>query len=132
MRIVVFCPNLIGDTVMATPTFRAIRRGFPAARLTAGIKPQVAPTLDGTAGFDEVIRFDPRSRLREQRSWSVLRRLGRAHFDLAVLLPNSVRSAGMAWLAGIPHRLGYERQGRGVLLTDVLRHPRDASGDRLP
>ena len=61
MRIVVFCPNLIGDTVMATPTFRAIRRGFPGAELTAVIKPHVAPTLEGTTWFDEWIRFDPRS-----------------------------------------------------------------------
>ena len=30
MRIAVFCPNLIGDTVMATPTIRAIRQGFPS------------------------------------------------------------------------------------------------------
>ena len=29
MKIAVFCPSFIGDTVMATPTFRAIRRGFP-------------------------------------------------------------------------------------------------------
>jgi heptosyltransferase-2 len=132
MRIVVFCPNLIGDTVMATPTFRAIRRGFPAARLTGVIKPNVAPTLDGTPWFDEVIRFDPHSRMREHRSWSVLRRLRRGRFDVAVLLPNSLRSAGMACLAGIPRRLGYERHGRGLLLTDVLHHPRDASGHWLP
>ncbi len=31
MKIVVFCPNLIGDTVMATPAFRALRRQFPGA-----------------------------------------------------------------------------------------------------
>ena len=31
MTIVVFCPNLIGDTVMATPTLRALRLGFPDA-----------------------------------------------------------------------------------------------------
>src|SRR5205823_5940221 len=132
MRIVVFCPNLIGDTVMATPTFRAIRRGFPAARLTGAIKPNVAPTLDGSFWFDEVIPFDPHSRRGEQRSLAVLRRLRRERFDLAVVLPNSLRSAGMAWLAGIPRRLGYERHGRGLLLTDVLQHPRDASGHRLP
>ena len=30
MTIVVFCPNLIGDTVMATPTLRALRAGSRA------------------------------------------------------------------------------------------------------
>ena len=28
-RIAVFCPNLIGDTVMATPALRALRLGYP-------------------------------------------------------------------------------------------------------
>ncbi len=53
MKIAVFCPNLIGDTVMATPTFRALRQGFPGATLVGVIKPQVAPTLDGTPWFDD-------------------------------------------------------------------------------
>jgi heptosyltransferase-2 len=38
----------------------------------------------------------------------------------------------VARLAGIPRRLGYERHGRGILLTDVLHHPLDAQGRRLP
>ncbi len=132
MRIAVFCPNLIGDTVMATPTFRALRRGFPGAFVAAVIKPHVAPTLDGTAWFDEWIPWDPRSRTRDERSHAVLRTLRQRRFDLAVLLPNSFRSAGMAWFAGIPRRVGYDRYRRGILLTDVLHHPRDKAGHRLP
>ena len=132
MRIAVFCPNLIGDTVMATPTFRAIRRGFPGALVAAVIKPHVAPTLDGTTWFDEWIRFDPHSRIREERSRAVLQKLHKGCFDLAVILPNSFRSAGMAWLAGIPRRVGYDRYRRGILLTDVLEHRVDELGHRVP
>ncbi len=132
MRIAVFCPNLIGDTVMATPTFRAIRRGFPGARLTAVIKPHVAPTLGGCPWFDDWIYFDPRSRMQGVRSWSTLRRLRNDRFDLAILLPNSVRAAVMAWLAGIPRRIGFENQGRRLLLTEHLLQPRDEAGRRLP
>jgi heptosyltransferase-2 len=132
MKVAIFCPNLIGDTVMATPTFRAIRRGFPGATLTAVIRPPAAATLGGTSWFDEWILFDHRSRARGHRTPSVLRRLRRARFDLAILLPNSFRSALVARLAGIPRRLGYERLGRGILLTDVLHHPLDADRRRLP
>ena len=132
MKIVVLCPSFIGDTVMATPTFRAIRRGFSGAALTAVIKPQVAPTLDGTSWFDDWIHFDHRSRTRGHRTLAVLRRLRRERFDLAILLPNSFRSGLMSWLGGIPRRVGYERHGRGVLLTDVLHHPVDTDGRRLP
>jgi heptosyltransferase II len=132
MKIAVFCPNMIGDTVMATPTFRALQEGFPGASLTAVIRLHVAPTLEGTTWFDDWILLNHRSPSREHRTIPVLRRLRRERFDLAVLLPNSFRSALMARLAGIPRRLGYERHGRGVLLTDVLHHALDGEGRRLP
>jgi heptosyltransferase-2 len=132
MKIVVFCPNLIGDTVMATPALRALRRGFPDAVIAGVIKPRVAPTLDGTRFFDELYLHDPRSSQGEHRTTSVLHRLRRARFDLAVLMPNSIRSAWMAWLAGIPRRIGYARHGRGVILTDRLHAVRDSLGRRVP
>jgi heptosyltransferase-2 len=132
MKIAVFCPNLIGDTVMATPAFRALRLGLPDARLTAIIKPRVWPTLEGTSWFDELIHFDSASTDRGERMVPVVRRLRRARFDVAVLFPNSIRSAWIAWLADIPRRVGYVRHGRGLLLTDRLHYPRDAAGRRLP
>jgi heptosyltransferase-2 len=132
MKIAIFCPNWIGDTVMATPTFRALARGFPAANLTAVLKPQLVQTLEGTPWFHDWIRFNHGSATRDERTLAVLRRLRRERFDLAILLPNSFRSALMARLAGIPRRLGYERHGRGLLLTDVLAHPLDQEGRRLP
>jgi heptosyltransferase-2 len=132
MKIAVFCPNLIGDTVMATPAFRALRRGFPDASLSAVIKPRVAPTLEGTTWFDELIRLDSSSSQREERMLSVARRLRRSRFDVAVLFPNSVRSAWIAWIADIPRRVGFVRHGRGLLLTDRLHFSLDAAGRRVP
>ena len=55
----------------------------------------------------------------------MLRRLRAERADLAVLFPNSFRSALLAWLAGIRRRVGYARGGRGLLLTDRLTSPRD-------
>ena len=132
MTILVFCPNLVGDTVMATPAFRALRSGFPDARMVAVVKPKVAPTLDGAPWFDDRIGFDPRSRRPEERGRSVLRRLKVERTDLAVLFPNSFRSALMAWRAGAKRRVGYARGGRGFLLTDRLTPPRDPRGAYKP
>ena len=51
-------------------------------------------------------------------------RLGRllksAKFDLAILLPGSFKTALVCKLASIPRIVGYERDGRGMLLTDKL------------
>jgi heptosyltransferase-2 len=132
MKIVVFCPNLIGDAVMATPTLRALRRGFADAVIVGVIRPHVAPTLEGTKFFDDVYHLDHRSSQPEYRTAAVLRRLRRARFDVGIIMPNSIRSAWVAWLAGIPRRIGYARHGRGVMLTDRLHAPRDVSGRRIP
>lgn len=132
MKLVVFCPNLIGDTVMATPVLRALRSGYPEATLLGVIKPHVAPTLDGTAWLDGLIRFDPNARDPAHRTRAVRSRLRAERAEVAVLLPNSFRSALLAWSAGIPRRVGYARGGRGVFLTDRLTVPRDDAGRRLP
>jgi heptosyltransferase-2 len=132
MKIAVFCPNLIGDTVMATPTFRALRTRFPDARCTAIIRPHVAPVLEGTNWFDQTEFFHHRSKRREERTAAVIHRLRQMRNDIAILLPNSFRAAWVAWRAGIPRRIGYIRYGRGILLTDGLKPPRDPAGKLLP
>lgn len=132
MKVVVFCPNLIGDTVMATPCLRAIREALPAASMDAVIKPSVAPTLDGNPWLDRVIPFDPRSRRVEHRTAAVVQAIRAGDYDAAVLLPNSFRSALMAWRGRCRRRIGYARGGRGLLLTDRLKPPLDARGRYLP
>jgi len=130
--LLVFCPNLIGDTVMATPAFRSLRQGFPEARMVAVIKPKVAPTLAGAPWFNEMIGFDPKSSRPEERTPSVLRRLRDEKAEIAVLFPNSFRSAFLAWRAGAKRRVGYARGGRSWLLTDRLAPPRDHLGRFQP
>ncbi len=132
MNILVFCPNLVGDTVMATPAIRSLRAGFPDARIVAVIKPKIAATLDGSPWFDARIGFDPRSKLADERFARVLPRLRSERADLAVLFPNSFRSAFAAWLSGAKRRIGYSRGGRGLLLTDRLEPKRDDRGRFVP
>jgi heptosyltransferase-2 len=132
MKVVVFCPNMIGDTVMATPAFRALRRGLEGATIVGVIKPHVAPTVEGAPWFDGLILFDAKARNPGVRTWAVLRRLRAERADVAVLFPNTWRSAMLAMLAGIPRRIGYNRAGRGVLLTDRLDYPCGRHRRRLP
>jgi heptosyltransferase-2 len=132
MTFLVFCPNLVGDTVMATPALRALRRAYPDERIVGVIKPHVAPTLDGNPWLDALVRFDPRARDRGHRTLAAWSRLRAERADVAVLLPNSFRSALLAIAAGARRRVGYARGGRGVLLTDRLAVPRDADGRRKP
>jgi heptosyltransferase-2 len=131
-RIAVFCPNLIGDAVMATPALRALRAGFAGARIALVVKPHVAPVFDGAPWFDERILFAPRAREAAQRTVGALLRLRALAPDLAVVFPNSLRSAWMAVVSGARRRIGYSRGGRGLLLTDRLAPKRDAARRFVP
>lgn len=129
--IALFLPNWVGDVVMATPAIRAVRAHFPSARLLAVCRPYVAATLDGAPWLDDVILFD-KAGPRERREVGVIRRLRRERVDAAVLFPNSFRSAAVAALGRCRRRVGFDRYGRGLLLTDALKPNRDARGRRVP
>ncbi len=125
MNIGVFLPNWIGDTVMATPTLRALRRHYgPNARLIGVLRPYLADVLAGTRWLDEQILFDPRSRDSAQRSWPVARQLRARKLDMLVLLTNSLRTGLIGWASGSRERVGYARYGRGPTLTTRLYPPR--------
>jgi len=122
MRILVRIPNWIGDVVMATPAYRALRRGFPEAEITAlgpgGMLPMLAPA----GWFDRTIPVPKEKGLGShlRLGWS----LRAARYDIAVLLPNSFSTALQAFVAGIPRRVGYVQSGRAPLLTERLYAPK--------
>ncbi|WP_417386547.1 lipopolysaccharide heptosyltransferase II [Gimesia sp.] len=123
MKIAVFLPNWIGDAVMATPALRVIREEFSEAEIVSIQRPYVADVLDGLTLVDRSISWKSGEKLISQ--FRFLRQLRKERFDLAVLFPNSFRSASLAFLAGIHRRVGINRDHRSWLLTDVL-----TAGDR--
>lgn len=127
MKIAVFLPNWVGDVVMATPTLRALRDHLGNdGRLIGVLRPHAAGVLDGTTWLDEQLVYDPHSPDARERGWSLVRRLRREAVDLALLLPNSWRTALLALAGGAKERLGYDRGGRGCLLTQRLTPLRTA------
>jgi heptosyltransferase-2 len=120
--IVVRAPNWLGDAVMALPAVRALRQRCPDARLAVAARAGVADLYRREPCCDEV-RIYPAGRLARVR---VLR-----GFDAAFLLTNSFESALAARLAGISERIGYDRDGRGLLLTRRIEPPRPGKHESL-
>jgi heptosyltransferase-2 len=126
-RIIVVLPTWVGDAVMATPTLRAIRARFSQAHIAFLAEANIRPVIDSSGWMDEVICWPPRERgsRRRRGMFRLAAEIRRTRFDWAVLLPNSFRSALLVRLAGVPRRIGYDRDGRGLFLTDRLYVRRD-------
>ncbi len=131
MNLAVFLPNWIGDVVMATPAIRALRERYPSAHLIAVSRPYVVGVLEGSPWINEVVPFDSKGRWANR--WpAVAYALRKKKIDLAVLFPNSFRSAWTAWWAGCRRRIGYDRYNRGILLTDRLSPKKSPEGTYTP
>jgi heptosyltransferase-2 len=132
-RILVVQPNWIGDAVMATPTLRAIRDLYPDAHIGFLMRRYVKPILTGNPWADQLITYRTGKTTKKAGKglFELAGRLRGGKFDLAVLLPNSFQSALLCKMAGIRKVIGYERDGRGFLLTDKLL-PQKEKGKFVP
>ncbi len=123
-RVLVVLPTWLGDTVMATPALRLVRRALGTCIVVGLCRAGIDELLAGTDFFDDLIVAEGRSVLGPAKTAA---RLKPYNFDAALLLPNSFSSAITVRLAGIPRRVGYDRDGRSALLTHHLRAPRRAA-----
>ena len=125
---VVRSPNWLGDAVMALPAVRNLKTMLVDDPLVVAAPDKLAVLWQKCPFVDEVIALDKPRNLQ-----ATARRLREGKFETAVLLPNSLRAAAEAWQAGIPHRYGYARGGRGLLLTHTVPAPgRNPSRLRQP
>src|SRR5262245_21436362 len=104
-RLVILAPNWIGDAVMAQPAIADVRRAFPAATIALAARPSVATLRPLLPDVDDVMPVGA---------------IGEGRFDVALILPNSFRSALAASRARIPERWGYRADWRGPLLTRAV------------
>jgi heptosyltransferase II len=123
-RIWIRTPNWLGDFVMATASFARIRKAFPNAHVTAGMRPYLRELASGSDYFDEIVDTPRGGGL--SGLWRQVRAMRQGRFDLAIVLPNSPVTGVVPFLARVPLRLGYT-QGRPFLMNlgksaDVRRH----------
>ena len=121
-RSLIIAPQWIGDAVMTEPLLRRLHaRG---ERLTVGALPWVAPVYRAMPQVEAVIEFPfQHGGLQFQARRRIAREL-QGDFDTAYVLPNSLKSALLPFLASIPRRVGYLGEARVGLLTHRLKNPK--------
>jgi len=124
-NVLVRATNWVGDAVMSVPALEALRTQLPQARISILARPWVAELYKREPFCDELIPYEaPRGFAGLREKWDVARELRRRKFDCAILFQNAFEAAAIVRLAGIPMRVGYERDARGLLLTHPVPVPR--------
>ena len=118
----IIAPQWIGDAVMTEPLLRRLHeRG---ERLVVGALPWVAPVYQTMPQVAEVIEFPfAHGGLQFKARRAIAQRIA-GQFDKAYVLPNSLKSALLPFLASIPERIGYLGEARVGLLTHRLKNPK--------
>ncbi len=133
-RILLILPTWVGDVVMATPFIRSLFDRFPQAEITLLMNRHLYSVLEGSPWAASCVFWPPRKKSPEakQQHKALLAALRAQKFDLAVMLPNSLRSAWLSFRSGARRRVGFNRDGRGLLLTDRVPVPNRANGSYEP
>jgi heptosyltransferase-2 len=122
-RSLIIAPQWIGAAVMTEPLLR--RLAARGERLTVGALPWVAPVYRAMPQVAEVIEFPfAHGGLQFKARRSIAKRI-EGQFDAAYVLPNSLKSALLPFLASIPRRIGYLGEARIGLLTHRLKNPKN-------
>ena len=130
-RILVRAPNWLGDLVMSTPGFRALRAAHPDSHITLHVREPLLPLMHGAPWFDELlpVRSYHAGALAMWREGRALRAAG--GFDLGICIPDSWSSLLLMRGAGVREVVGYERAGREWLLDRRVALPAYAGPRRL-
>src|SRR5678815_821447 len=116
-------PNWVGDSVLAIPAMKAVRKRFPEAEITLLVRPWVSGVFK-SAPFIDRVWSEPRPA--GLSDWMrITKNIRQNHFDMALLFPNSFESAAMIFLGRVPQRVGYATDGRRWLLTHSLKPVRE-------
>ncbi|MFW6139996.1 MAG: lipopolysaccharide heptosyltransferase II [Acidobacteriota bacterium] len=115
MRIAVRAPNWIGDSILSIPSMKSLKTNFPGSSLTIVAKNWVKDIFLNLEFVDDIIVIPDKNDLKSLAA--AAKELKKHKFDVGLLLTNSFGSALLFYMAGIPERWGYKKEGRQILLT---------------
>jgi heptosyltransferase-2 len=116
--------NWIGDAVMTLPALGVLRKALPETKISLLVKPWVSPIFERDPNVDEIIVYgDEYGGIIGKIKLS--RMLNKKGFCSTILFQNAFEAAFITFFSGIKERVGYDRDGRGFLLTTAIPVPRN-------
>lgn len=123
-RILVIRYRFLGDTILAVPFLRNLRKAAPDAVIDMLVGPVSGKVIEGCPYVDNFIEFDTTrfhkydSGTGKKKSFlSYVWELRKHKYDTVFVLKRSLSSAFLAFTTGAKVRAGYATEGRSFMLT---------------
>ncbi len=122
-RILIVRLDRIGDVVLSTPVFHAVRAAYPKSHIAVMVQPHAEDLVKGSPDINEVILYHKDGGV--AKNISFINDLRNKRFDLAIILHPTTRTHALMRLAGIRERVGYDKKW-GFLLTKRIPHTKES------
>lgn len=121
-RILIVGVNWLGDSLLTTPVFKALKKKFPGSYIGVMVVERVREVFEGNPYINEVIVFDERGQHKGFfAKLKFIKLLRKKKFDTAFLIHRSFTRAFICFLAGIRLRIGYRRLKSFLILSKRIK-----------
>jgi len=118
LKICLLQTAFLGDCVLTLPLLKKLREVFPQAAVTVVTRPETAGIFAASGLAAEIIEDRKKTAASGLAEFSRLSEELRSRgFDAAIIPHRSLRSALLAWRAGIPARVGFSSSAGSFFLT---------------
>jgi len=114
-KIMIIRADRIGDLVLSTPSFAALRKRYPKSYISLVVQTYTKDLVFNNPVVDEVIDFDPKMPVMQKINFFL--KFKKYRYDLVAVLHSTLGWGFFAYLSGAPYRIGYSERGGGFLLT---------------
>ncbi len=121
-KILVIAPSWVGDTMLVQPLLMRLKQRHPNARIDVLAPLWTAALLRKMPEVHEgIVNPFPHGALKLAARYRLGKKLRATHYDQAIVLPNSFKSALVPFFANIPLRTGFVGEMRYGLLNDARK-----------
>jgi len=121
MNILIIGPSWVGDMVMAQTLFICLKHQHPSCNIDVLAPEWSRPILERMPEVRQALSFPVGHGVLDLASRRRVAQGLRGQYQQAILLPNSLKSALVPFLAGIPKRTGWKGEMRYGLLNDLRK-----------
>ncbi len=125
-KILIVNVNWLGDVLFSTPFIQNLRNNYPDSYIACLLVPRTLEILQGNPAVNEIIIFDEKGKHKGLTGkLKLIKQLRLKKFDTVFLLHRSFTRTLIAFLSGIPERVGYYTKKRSFLLTRAIEPPEE-------